>query len=165
MGSQDRELFALLEPIVETQGVDLVEVALVGGGRRPTLRIVVHSADGVTHGDCSRVTRAVADALDDAGRLSDGYDLEVSSPGLRRVLKDPREFRVFRGAPVRLWVAPAEGEPPVELVGRAEGTRDGEGVVLRAEDGRESVIPWSRVTKARLEDADTKAPGLGGKGR
>jgi len=117
----------------------------------------------VTHGDCTRVTRAVGDALDDAGLLAGGYELEVTSPGLRRVLKAPREFDVFRGRPVRLWIA--DGEARSVVAGVAQGTRGGEGVVLRGGDGSESVIPWSRVTKARLDDADAIGPGPGGKGR
>jgi ribosome maturation factor RimP len=165
MGSQEGELLAVLEPVVVSQGVGLVEVALVAGGRRPTLRIVIHSDGGVTHGDCTRVTRACADAVEDAGLLPGGYQLEVSSPGLRRVLKAPREFDVFRGQTVRVWVADTDEDTRTEIVGVAQGTRESEGVVLRTEDGRESVIPWTRVAKARLEEADAKTPGLGGKGR
>ena len=162
VASHDRELFRLLDPVVAAQGVGLVEIALVGGGRRSTLRVVIHSEGGVSHGDCARVTRAIGDAVEDAGILSGGYDLEVSSPGLRRVLKQPGEFDLFRGQVVRVWVA--EGEAQGEVVGVSEGTRDG-GVVLRLEDGSESVIPWSQVTKARLDPEGAASRGLGGKGR
>jgi ribosome maturation factor RimP len=163
MRRSDRELFALLEPLVAAEGVDLVEVAQAGGDRRTTIRVVIHSASGVTHGDCARVTRTVGDALDDAGASRGGYDLEVSSPGLRRTLKAPFEFDVFRGLPVRVWIA--DGEERGELAGVALGTRDGDRVVLRAEDGSEPVIPWSRVTKARLDEKDDLARAPGGKGR
>ena len=163
MRRSDRELFALLEPVVAAQGVGLVEVVQAGGDRRTTIRVVIHSANGVTHGDCVRVTRAAGDALDDAGAPHGGYDLEVSSPGLRRVLKAPFEFEVFRGLSVRVWVG--DGETRSEISGVALGTRDGDRVVLRAEDGSESVIPWSRVTKARLDEKDDLARTPGGKGR
>jgi ribosome maturation factor RimP len=135
----------------------------VGGDHRNTIRVVIHSEHGVTHGDCARVARAVGDALDDAGAERGGYDLEVSSPGLRRVLKAPFEFDVFRGLPVRVWVT--DGEVRSEISGVALGTRDGDRVVLRAEDGSESVIAWSRVTKARLDEKDDLARTPGGKGR
>jgi ribosome maturation factor RimP len=159
----DRELFALLEPVVSAQGVGLVEVVQAGGDHRTTIRVVIHSASGVTHGDCARVVRAAQDALDDAGAPHGEYDLEVSSPGLRRVLKAPFEFDVFRGLPVRVWVA--DGETRSEIPGVALGTRDGDRVVLGAEDGSESVIAWSRVTKARLDEKDDLARPPGGKGR
>jgi ribosome maturation factor RimP len=162
MSRSDRELYALLAPLVAAQGVGLVEVVQAGGDRRTTIRVVIHSANGVTHGDCTRVTRVVGDALEDAGATSGSYDLEVSSPGLRRVLKAPFEFDVFRGSPVRVWIA---DEDRREIAGVMLGTRDGDRVVVRAEDGTESVIPWSRVTKARLDEKDDLARAPGGKGR
>jgi ribosome maturation factor RimP len=163
MGSRDRELFELLEPIVVAQGVGLVEVRLMGGAGRPVLRVVIHSAAGVSHGDCARVTRAVGDALEDDRVLAGSYRLEVSSPGLRRRLNDESEFELFRGYPVRVWIE--EGEATREIAGISQGTRKGEGVVLREQDGTESVIPWSQVTKARLDMDVAPAKGPGGTGR
>ena len=60
--------------------------------------------------------------------------------------QDPREFDVFRGERVRIWV----GEPAQEVVGTSEGTREGRGVALRIEGGEEETYPWESVAKARL---------------
>jgi ribosome maturation factor RimP len=156
MEGRERELFDLLEPIVASQGVDLVEVVLgsAPGGR--LVRVVIHSPDGVSHGDCARVTRALGSALDEESGFEGRYSLEVSSPGTSRVLKEEREFDVFRGLPV--WVRLEDG---AERSGTCAGTRSGEGVALRAEDGTESVIPWTSVSKARL----AVRRGVGGKGK
>lgn len=146
MNSQD--LFTLLEPAVTSQGLGLVEVTVVPGGRRSTLRIVVHSAKGVTHGDCSRVTRAAENALEAASAAPSAYVLEVSSPGLDRRLKEPREFDLFRGAAVRVLLRDRES-PEREVIGTVVESR-GEEVVVRRQDGEEIAIPWDRVAKAKL---------------
>lgn len=158
MEGGERKLFDLLGPGVAAQGVQLVELDVAGSGRGSVVRIVIHSPDGISHADCVRVTRACGEAIEASGALGDRYSIEVSSPGTSRVLKSGREFEVFRGEPVRVWIGP-DAE---ERIGTCAGTR-GEGVVLRDHDGNETVIPWSSVTKARL--AAERGPEPGGKAR
>jgi len=147
MQDGERALFRLLEPVVSSQGLDLVEIGLAGSRSRPILRIVIHSPEGVSHADCARVTRASNEAIEESGDIPGGYILEVSSAGLERVLRDPREFDLFRGRQVLVRVA--EGDP-LEIRGVAGGTGEDGCVVVRGEDGGESRIEWARIRKARL---------------
>jgi ribosome maturation factor RimP len=142
---REREIFDLVERAAAEQGLDLVEVGLGRAGRRTVVRVVVHSAAGVTHADCARMTRAAGHVLDGAARFPEGYVLEVSSPGMDRVLREPREFEVFRGRPVRVVLA----DDSRELEGRAEGTR-GDAVVVAQANGVEEILPWARIGRARL---------------
>jgi len=100
----------VLESTAESLGYELVHHELAQGGR--LLRVFIDRAgpgeegarNGITHGDCERVTRQLQRVLEVEGI---GYDrLEVSSPGLDRVLKKPADFRRFAGerAEVRLRV-------------------------------------------------------------
>jgi ribosome maturation factor RimP len=143
---EDPEIFALLEPLVGSQGLDLVEVAISGGRSRAIVRLVVLSEAGVTHGDCARVTRAAGAVLDEAGAFPGSYVLEVWSPGTDRVLRAPREFDLFRGRMVQVMLA----DEAAPRVGRAAGTRGPEEVALARDDGGEDVLAWSVVVKARL---------------
>jgi len=143
---EEPEIFALLEPHVGAQGLDLVEVAVSGGRRRAVVRLVVHSEAGVTHGDCARVTRAAGAALDEAGAFPGSYVLEVWSPGTDRVLRAAREFDLFRGRLVQVVLA----DEDVPRTGRAAGTRGAESVALARDDGGEDVLAWAAVAKARL---------------
>ncbi len=145
MREREREIFDLVEPAAAAQGLDLVEVALGQAGRRAIVRVVVHSAAGVTHADCARLTRAAGHVLDGEDVFRDGYVLEVSSPGTDRVLREPREFDVFRGRAVRVVFADDAGE----VEGRAAGAR-GDAVVLARTNGAEELLPWSRIGRARL---------------
>jgi ribosome maturation factor RimP len=163
MDGRERELHDLLEPEIASQGVDLLEVSLAPAGSRVVVRIVIHSAAGVSHGDCARVTRIAAEKLDEREAVPGSYILEVSSPGTDRVLKSEREFDVFRGRRVRLW-RDVEGTP-TETAGVCAGTRENGLVVLRSDDGEESTIPWSSVTKARLVPDEAGFREAGGRKR
>lgn len=145
MQEREREIFDLVEPAVAEQGLSLVEVSLATGGRRAVVRVVVYSTAGVTHADCARLTRAADRLLEAAVAFPDGYVLEVSSPGMERVLREPREFEVFRGRAVRVVLAADSSE----VEGRAAGSR-GDAVVLALLNGAEEVLPWSRIGRARL---------------
>ena len=159
----DRILFERIEPHVREQGVELVEVRVAPTDRGNTVRIVIHSSQGITIGDCTRVSRRLNAILDDDAVVPSGrYVLEVSSPGTDRVMKEPREFDLFRGATVRLQLDEEAEER--ELTGVAVGTR-GEAVVIRREDGREVVVPWSSVVKARLVPGKPGRSTVGGKER
>jgi ribosome maturation factor RimP len=127
------------------------------------VRLAIHAAAGVSHGDCARVTRIAGDVLDERETDLGSYVLEVSSPGTDRVLKSAREFETFRGRRVR--VRTGEGETSVEIVGECAGTADGDAVVLRRDDGEESTLVWSAVKKARLIPDQPESRGVGGKRR
>ena len=105
----------MLESTAASLGYELVHHDLAHGGR--LLRVFIERTDvsdagvrpGITHNDCERMTRQLQRVLEVEGF---GYDrLEVSSPGLDRVLKKPADFRRFAGerAEVRLRV-PLNGQ-------------------------------------------------------
>jgi len=105
----------VLESTAASLGYELVHHDLAHGGR--LLRVFIERTDvsdagvrpGITHNDCERMTRQLQRVLEVEGF---GYDrLEVSSPGLDRVLKKPADFQRFAGerAEVRLRV-PLNGQ-------------------------------------------------------
>jgi len=105
----------VLESTAASLGYELVHHDLAHGGR--LLRVFIERTDvsdagvrpGITHDDCERMTRQLQRVLEVEGF---GYDrLEVSSPGLDRVLKRPADFQRFAGerAEVRLRV-PLNGQ-------------------------------------------------------
>src|SRR2546428_4446421 len=110
-----------MEPVLRSHGLDLVDADWRREGRRYVLRLFVDRPGGTSIDDCERLSREAGDVLDVSGLITDGYDLEVSSPGLDRILRREREFHWARGKVVRCWVR----EP---VAGRAEVRgRPGEG--------------------------------------
>lgn len=83
---------ALLIPILEEKGYEMVDVEYVKEGSNWYLRAYVDKPGGITINDLEDVSRRLSDLLDEKDFISDAYILEVSSPGLGRPLKKDRDF-------------------------------------------------------------------------
>lgn len=97
-------LIDLVVPILQRRGVELVELALSGGGRRQLVRVFVDRTDGITVDECAAISREIADVFDTRDPIAGTYVLEVSSPGLTRPLKTDRDFERVVGKALRLVV-------------------------------------------------------------
>lgn len=101
----------LLAPIVEQYGVEIYDVEYVKEGKDYYLRVYIDKPSGVNILDCENVSRALSDALDAEDFIPDAYILEVSSPGLGRVLKKDRHMEKSLGETVELKVyKPIDGQ-------------------------------------------------------
>ncbi len=145
--SDDFGLQALLEPVVESVGFDLLGVEY-HAGRHAVLRLYIDSADGVTVDDCSRVSLEVGAILDVEDPVPGGYDLEVSSPGLNRPLFRLSEFRERIGERVKIRLTePVEGRRNVR--GVIEAVED-QVIHVRLDDGRRLEVPFADIGRANL---------------
>lgn len=82
----------LLEPILEANSFEMVDVEYVKEGSDWYLRAYVDKEGGITVDDCELVSRALEKKLDEEDLIKDAYILEVSSPGLTRPLKKERDY-------------------------------------------------------------------------
>lgn len=82
----------LIEPIINNIGYDLYDVAYVKEGKDYYLRITIDKPEGIDLNDCENVNNSINDILDEADYIKEQYFLEVSSPGLERVLKKDKHF-------------------------------------------------------------------------
>ena len=141
------QLRELLAPVVAGLGYQLWELEYLprsGGG---LLRVYIDSPNGISLDDCERASRVVSDTLDAADPIPGHYTLEVSSPGLDRVLRTREHFERFAGERVKLeMMQPIEGRKRFagQLLG--VGERD---ITLELESGRIS-LPIDDIHRARL---------------
>jgi ribosome maturation factor RimP len=147
---QDEERTIRLEeavqPVLQEHGLELVELEWRGRRPRSVLRLFVDKPGGVGVGDCERVSRELGDVLEASALIEAAYDLEVSSPGLDRLLRSDREFRWAVGKQVQCWLAGGES-----VRGRLIGATP-EWLSIESAGGRVEV-ERGRLTKARLEPA------------
>lgn len=143
------KLFLAFEDEVRRAGVELLDVELTSEAKRTVLRVVIYSPDGVTLDDCVEVDRILGPILDQMDPITESYNLEVSSPGLERVLRRDKEYRLFAGRKCRVNLfAPYEGTRSVEgvLMGLSD---DGQSVLVRP-DGEPISLPRSNISKVKL---------------
>ena len=95
-------LLALIEPALAEQGVELVALEVLGGAKRPLLRIYLDQEGGIGIEDCARLSRSIGAMLDLDDPFAMRYILEVSSPGLNRPLAKPEHYKRHIGQRVRL---------------------------------------------------------------
>jgi ribosome maturation factor RimP len=136
--------------VARSEGIEIVEVELLGGGRGRVLRIWIDRPQGVTHADCELITQQVGAILDVEDVVpGGGYTLEVSSPGVERKLKRPRDFQVSVGKKARLILhQPVENQSCWEgvLAGCSEGW-----VTLEPSPGKQVRFDLRQVKKANLK--------------
>lgn len=93
---------ALVAPIVEKYGFELVDVEYVKERGNFYLRAYVDKPGGITVEDCETVSREFSDKLDEADFIDEAYIMEVSSPGLGRPLKKEKDFKRSMGEEVEI---------------------------------------------------------------
>ena len=139
----------LIQPYLLAQGVELVDLEFTQPRRgRATLRLFVDRPGGITLDEITRVSRVVGELLDVHDLISSAYTLEVSSPGLTRELKKPRDYERYTGRLVRLTTrSPWQGKQVHR--GILKGLENEE--VSLEEDQALVRIPLEEIAKARLD--------------
>jgi ribosome maturation factor RimP len=138
----------IVSPIVEAEGLELLEVEYIKGKRRSILRLIVDKVGGVTIGECKRLSERVETKLDVADPIPSSYRLEVSSPGVDRPLRTEKEFAVKKGRMVKIKIAkPICGKQ--EFIGRIEDVQEGR-VQIMTEGGR-ITIPIDSIMNAFVQ--------------
>lgn len=117
------KIIALIEKPLNDDGVELVEVKLARYKNDSTLRLFVYSTKGSDVSECARISRLVGDIIEGSDYFSSGYTLEVSSPGLDRLLTTISDFRFRVGEKIRLsFVDKKIKKRTAEIVGVDENT-------------------------------------------
>ncbi|MBR3392686.1 MAG: ribosome maturation factor RimP, partial [Firmicutes bacterium] len=93
---------ALLLPIVEQFGFELVDVEYVKEGGTWYLRGYIDKPGGITINDCEAVSRQFSDRMDEEDFIPDSYVMEISSPGLDHPLRKPKDFERSIGKEVEI---------------------------------------------------------------
>jgi ribosome maturation factor RimP len=145
---EDEERGARIEqvigPVLLGHGLELVDLEWRARRPRSILRVVVDKPGGVAIDDCERVSREVGDLLEVARVIEESYDLEVSSPGLDRLLRTEREYRWARGKRVRCWLTDGR-----EVRGRLLEAAGGR--LVLDQDGGRVELARTDVAKTRLD--------------
>jgi len=140
---------ALISPVLDDMGYEIVRVQLQGGNR-PVLQIMADRADGasMTVDDCADISRSVSAILDVEDPIPSAYHLEVSSPGIDRPLTRLKDFDRFAGFDAKIELAHAVNGRR-KFSGRLIGTENGETVIIETEEGQIELI-FNQIGKAKL---------------
>jgi len=107
----------IVEPLLQMQGFDLVELQLQQRKGQWLIRVFADAEGGISLEDCQRLSRDIGQAFDAEDLIATSYVLEVSSPGLDRPLRTTRDFQRQRQRMVTVFLnSPHMGQ--VQQTGR-----------------------------------------------
>ena len=140
-------LIARFEPELQGLGYELVEIEFAPGPGGGTLRFYIDKPEGIDAEDCARVSHGLLDSIEADDPFPGDYSIEVSSPGLDRVLRTPEHFARFVDSRVKVELAvPREGRKRYTGV-----LREADGESIRMDVDNFSVsIRLAEISRARL---------------
>jgi ribosome maturation factor RimP len=139
----------IAERVAASEGIEIVDIELLGGGNFRVLRIFIDKPEGVSHADCELISKDVGTILDVEDVMPGSYTLEVSSPGVERKLSKPRDFERFTGQKVKIKL-----RDPLENQRNWEGTLAGfsDGIItIEPAPGKTLSFSLDQVEKANLK--------------
>ncbi|CAM3748942.1 ribosome maturation factor RimP [Alkalicoccus chagannorensis] len=141
----------VVHPILEQEGLELVDVEFTKEGKHWFLRVFIDSPTGVDLDDCTKVSEQLSEKLDAEDPVEQAYYLEVSSPGAERPLKKQKDVENAVGRHVYVSTyAPIDGMKVFEGVLEAF---DHDILFIKVNmKGRFKTfeVPYQQVAKARL---------------
>ena len=149
MEDMKNRVVGIIEPVINSLGIELVDIELSQMSKKALLRVYIDREDGITIAHCERVSREIEGVLDVEDPIPYSYVLEVSSPGLDRPLKAPKDYKRFSGNMIRVVI-----NDPIEkqtfLVGKLEAANEKEIVLVLPKD-KKVTIPYENISRAKLE--------------
>ena len=140
----------MTKPIVEKEGLELVDVEYVKEGSQYYLRVFIdNEEDNIGIDECETISKILSDELDRKNPINEGYILEVSSPGIERPLKKLSDFDRFEGSLVTVKTyAPLAGKK--EFKGNILKREDND-IRIELKDGKKVVtIPFKSIACANI---------------
>lgn len=111
MARIEEKIEALIKNEIEKQGYELYDVEYVKEGKDYFLRIYIDNEKGIDLNDCEQVTNKITEILDKEDYIKEQYFLEVSSPGIERILKKDKHLQANLESKVTVKLfKPLEGQ-------------------------------------------------------
>lgn len=154
----EQEIIDALEARAPERGIDVVDVEVVGATKAPCVRVRIdhadESLDTITLDEVTEETEWISETLDELDPIPSSFTLEVSSPGLSRPLRKPRDFERFAGQTVQVSLVPGEGRR--RYTGTLLGIEDG--LICLEVDGQRVSVSYDDIRKCTIKP-DFSQPG------
>lgn len=133
MASIEEKVEKLLEPIIENIGYELYDVEYAKEGKNYFLRIFIDNEKGIDLNDCEKVNDAITDILDEENYIKEQYFLEVSSPGIERVLRKNKHLQQNIGKLINVKLFKKDENNKKEYIGELKEFDDAKIVIEQEE--------------------------------
>jgi ribosome maturation factor RimP len=139
----------VIQPILQEESVELVDIIYRREGNRQVLRVLVDKEGGIILSDCVRLNEKISKALDETDIISEGYILEVNSPGIDRPFKTKRDYEKAKARLVRVTLS-EQILGKKEYIGRLIEILE-DSVKIDTQKKGIIEIPFEKIVRARQE--------------
>ncbi len=140
----------VVNAVVRSTDYFLVDVDIRGHEGTRVIEIFVDGDDGIGHDDLAAISRDVGFELEVNDLVKGGYTLDVSSPGIKRPLTSPRQYRKNVGRSLRIkYEDPDDGSTQYEVVTLVEATDTDARIELPS--GETCTLPYESIERAKIE--------------
>jgi ribosome maturation factor RimP len=143
------EITELIDEKLRFMQLFLYDIKYIRAGKHGVLRVFIDKPGGVNIEDCERASNAISIMLDLEDFSDQAYSLEVSSPGLDRVLSAEKDFKMVIGHFLRV-VVKKDNDATEEVVGKLVSC-DKDSITLELEDERTRIVPLPEVVTGRVD--------------
>lgn len=133
MASIEEKVTKLVEPIIENLGYELYDVEYAKEGKNYFLRIFIDNEKGIDLNDCEKVNDAVNDILDKENYIKEQYFLEISSPGIERVLRKDKHLEQNIGKDINVKLFKKDENGTKEYLGTLKEFNQNE-IIIETEE-------------------------------
>lgn len=102
MAKIEEKVESLVKDKIEKIGYELYDVIYTKEGSNKILRIVIDSEKGISLDDCEKVNNEIKETIDEVNPIEEQYFLEISSPGIERLLRKDWQLKKFKGEEVNI---------------------------------------------------------------
>lgn len=148
MASIEERVEKLLQPTIEKIGYDLYDVEYAKEGKNYFLRVFIDKPEGIDLEDCEKVSNEINGLLDEADYIKEQYFLEVSSPGIERILKKDRHLEQNKGKEIQVKLFQKDEKGKKEYQGELKEFTE-EGITIILEEAEERKIERKNIAQIK----------------
>ena len=125
MAKVEESIESLVKDKIQKIGYELYDVLFLKEGPNRILRIVIDSEQGISLDDCEKVNDEIKDLIDEADYIKEQYYLEISSPGIERLLRKDWQLKKFKGELVEVKLFKKDSNGNKNYIGNLDEVTDG----------------------------------------
>lgn len=146
----ENKIADLAKPVIEDLGFSLHRVKITGDGGAQAVQIMAEDKATKNLGvdDAAKISRALSAVFDVEDPINGAYRLEISSPGIDRMLIEPEDYENYKSFDVKIETITPNENGQKRFRGILEGIKDNK--VLVTTDQGEVEIPHGTIAKAKL---------------
>lgn len=148
MASIEERVEKLVQPTIEKIGYDLYDVEYAKEGKNYFLRIFIDKPEGIDLEDCEKVSNEINGLLDEADYIKEQYFLEVSSPGIERILKKDRHLAQNKGKEIQVKLFQKDKNGKKEYQGELKEFTE-EAIIITIEDMEDRKIERKNIAQIK----------------